>query len=157
MKFLSAALATTLAFACLSASAAPPSPGLSAVSKNISADSGFAVATLSNAGSFEFGLASMFTGVAMKAHLTTTALKAHMITAAQAQVRHDKLAAVKALLDRSLAACQQDNRTGECQGDKAAAAKFERLAKSAYEKLPADPKFGSKPAPKPKAASTPTP
>ncbi len=156
MKLIPAALAAVLAFACLSAAAAPPS-GLTAASKDITIDSGFAVATLSNVNSFEFGLASMFSGVAMKAHLAETALKQHMITAAQAQVRHDKLAAVKALLDRSLAACQQDNRTGECQGDKAAAAKFERLAKSAYEKLPADPKFGSKPAPKPKAASTPTP
>lgn len=127
--------AVLIAFAISGIVSASPPPGLTAGSKNISVDSGFAVATLSNAGSFEFGLASMFTGVAMKAHLAETALKAHKITAAQAQARHDQLAAVKKLLDASLAACSQDNKTGACTGDKVQAVALEKKAKIAYAKL----------------------
>jgi hypothetical protein len=113
-----AAVSLLVLIGCSGGSPAPIAHHTDATSLAAKAETGlYVTGTLAALGSFEWDAAPLYSHNAMVRHTTAVALKRGMVSLEDAQRVLDETDAVRALLDQSLAACQQDDRTGKCRGD----------------------------------------
>ena len=129
--------------ACSSPATAPSLAGNADTSSQVtfapstvqsSADSGAVAifATLAPLGSFEWQVAPRYTALAAARHNAAVRLRKGLITVDQAQQVQADADATRKLLDASVAACAQSDRTGQCTKS---AAEARRLLAKADAKL----------------------
>lgn len=106
------------------------------LSAKAESDSGvFVAATLCTAGSFECQVAPSYTKLAVTRRNAAVALRKGAITVVQAQAVQDQADLVRSLLDKSLAACGQNDRTGKCTKNAAEASRLLAQAKAGLARL----------------------
>lgn len=126
LKLLAAVAALVMLAAC-----AKPVAQLSGAADGD--DGMFAVGTVASIGSFEFKAAPLYTQLAIARHQAAVKLRHREISVDQAQAVQDAADKVRKLLDSALSTCAQDEKTGKCTKNPAAA---DALLVSAFDAFP---------------------
>jgi hypothetical protein len=92
--------------------------GADSLGAKATADSGgvYMAASLAPLGSFEWVAAPRYTELATVRHNAAVKLRKGQISVEQAEAVQARADGVRKLLDAAVAACAQDDRTGQCQG-----------------------------------------
>lgn len=91
----------------------------------------FTVATLAPVGSFEWGLAPLQSEVVRQATLAKVQVLKGELTPEAAQEISEKLEKAHELLQQAIDTCKEDDKTGKCTGDGAAATEYAQAARKA--------------------------
>lgn len=132
MRSIPVILMLVLAFAGCGRHTAAPAANASPLA-GTGASVAFVVGTVAPVGSFEWGIAPLQTEIRRKSDLGKVQLLKGEISPEDAQRQHDRLQNALELVGTAIVACKQDNKTGQCTGDRKSA---DRLIVQAQESMP---------------------